>query len=457
MKSTTRLLISTVVLAGLVMFTVSLRKLFPGVSDTLRVSALVKKGHSPSVFPSRFPFEANHPEQPVPATRPGTDVSTQAKTAVMTMTDAAREQGVDTEAPPFHWQQWQTALFSGDVRQIPIQGGLLAESLRQKTDSAIYQDMATLLSDPDLSLASKNLITGLLGEIATVEAMAELLLIAQQGNDSPLYPASLQAMSQAAANRWDGRFHQELSPALEQAWQDMQGKDSAYAATLAKAIASVGTPTGVDMLLDSLTDPSRQINVDETLRLKQKAAFAAIPDIRNPAAIATLSQHVSGDSLGVPGFEVSGLALASMGAPEATEQLLNWSETAPAAAATRIEDWFSKVQDSASVDLLLSRRSTLNFQSPAVESAFDQALNYLNPPLDDLTTPIPQPEQGNGYEAAADPFAGSMGIGPGDEGLAETGRLDNGGLNSLEQALQSDLVQVRPRKKRRAKAQGPGF
>ncbi len=453
MKIRVLLLITTVTLTGLVTFPQSMRKFFPETVDTRRLPAPTQKGENPSVFQPRLPLDAGHPEPPVSTFQPVD--TTAAETFAKEASGISGNETVHDDTAPSRWQQWQTALFSGDVRQIPIQGGLLAERLRQAPDPAIYQEMAMLLNDPGLPLASKNLLIGLLGEIATVEAMTELMLVAQQGNEFPLYLASLQAISQMAANRWGGRFHDELSPSLELAWQDMQGQDSAYAATLAKAIASVGTPGGVGILLDALTDPSRQVNVDETLRLKQKSAFAAIPEIRNPAAIETLSQHVSGDSLGAPGFEVSGLALATMGVPEATEQLLNWSETAPAAAASRIEDWFSKVQDSASVDMLLARQSTLNFQSAEVESAFDQALNYLNPPLDDLTTPIPTDSQGNGYDSAIVPFHLPIDMGLNDEGFAVNSGMDNDGFNPLDQVLRSDTIQAHPRKKRRDKLLKP--
>ncbi|MEY4195026.1 MAG: hypothetical protein RLZZ226_1394, partial [Pseudomonadota bacterium] len=208
----------------------------------------------------------------------------------------------------------------------------------------------------------------------------------------------------------------------------------------------------VNTLLDALTDPSRQINVDDKLRLKQKAAFAVLPDVRNPAAIETLTQHITADSMETPGFEVSGLALASMGVPEATEQLLNWSQTAPASAASRVEDWFSKVQDSASVDLLLARQSALNFQSPVVESAFERALDYLTPPLEELTTPVPQDSVDGGVNA---PLIGSF-ADPVNSGLSSeifAGSAASGGAdsNTLEQVLQADPIQAHPRRRRSRK------
>jgi hypothetical protein len=141
-----------------------------------------------------------------------------------------------------------------------------------------------------------------------------------------------------------------------------------------------------------------------------------------------------------------------MGVPEATEQLLNWSQTAPASAASRVEDWFSKVQDSASVDLLLARQSALNFQSPVVESAFERALDYLTPPLEELTTPVPQDSVDGGVNA---PLIGSF-ADPVNSGLSSeifAGSAASGGAdsNTLEQVLQADPIQAHPRRRRSRK------
>jgi len=449
LKIRTVLLISTASLVVFLTLTDSSSLQYPVRRGAERATGLPVKADSqrPLRFFAPLP-EINKPRNslamssPVPAELPGKALHQ------IELADTATNGGGGEVAG--HWQNWQTALLTGDISQIPIEGGLLAEHLRQTPDAAIYQEITTLLNDPVRSVAEKNLLVGLLGEIATQDALTELMNLAQEGNQSPLYLASLQAISQVASNRWGGRFHEELSPTLELAWQDMQGSDPAYAATLAKSIASIGAPAGVNALLDALTDPSRQINVDDKLRLKQKAAFAVLPDVRNPAAIETLTQHITTDSMETPGFEVSGLALASMGVPEATEQLLNWSQTAPASAASRVEDWFSKVQDSASVDLLLARQPSLNFQDPAVESAFERTLDYLNPPLEELTTPVPQYDGVNGgvNTPLISPFADSINSGLNNAIFAEPAASGGADFNALEQALQTDPVQAHPRRRR---------
>lgn len=361
-------------------------------------------------------------------------------------------------SPVSYWQDWRTALLTDDVRQIPVLGGQLAEHLREFPDSGIYQEITQLVNDPNLSIESKSLLVDLLGEIATTEAMAALMLVAQEGKNSPLYLASLQGISQIAANHWGGRFHEELSSGLENAWQDLQSKDPAYAATLAKAIANIGAPSGMEVLFNSLTDPSRQANADDRSRLKQKTAFAAIPEVKNPAAIEVLSQRFMQDSIETPGFEVSGLALASMGSPDATENLLNWAEIAPAGAASRVEDWISRIHDSASVDMLLTRQSTLTFQSEAVESAFTQALSRLSPPLEELTPLVSQSSVSDQYGNTATDLPAQVAPAADSAASADTtlsaildaiSGSEGQGQSTLQQALESDAVIKHVKKKSR--------
>ncbi|MGI9212383.1 MAG: HEAT repeat domain-containing protein [Methylococcaceae bacterium] len=432
MKIRTFLLMTTITLTGLAAL------MAPRNPSTPQSPTVTKGGYHPSATRSRI--KADHHSTLTMAESDNTaetaDPTVYTEASPKHVTDTPLENSPSSGLTTQHWQNWRIALLTGDVGKIPLQGGLLAENLRKNPEPYIYQEIALLLGDPSLSLGSKNLVVGLLGEIATTEAMSELISLAEEGNESPLYLASLQAIAQIASNRWGGRFHEELSTGLETAWQNLQNKDPAYAATLAKAIASVGAPRGVDTLLNSLTDPSRQGTVDDSMRLKQKTAFAAIPEVRNPAAIQTLSERVNQDSIETPGFEISGLSLASMGIPEATEQLLNWSETAPADAANRVEDWFSKIQDSASVNLLLTRQPELNFQSSEVESAFNQALNYLNPPLEDLTTPVPQDYSGLPLDTGLNTelLTGIQGVG------------NTLPTNTLEQALQTDPILAHPRR-----------
>ncbi|NJD06517.1 MAG: hypothetical protein FIA97_08445, partial [Methylococcaceae bacterium] len=118
------------------------------------------------------------------------------------------------------WRHWQLLLNREAFQQLPILNALLAEALRNHGDVAVYQEIATLLQDRDLSLRAKSLLIDLLGEAATPEALGLLLEVARQGRQSPLYGPSLNTIAHIGDNHWGGRFHDELSPILEDAWSE---------------------------------------------------------------------------------------------------------------------------------------------------------------------------------------------------------------------------------------------
>jgi hypothetical protein len=316
------------------------------------------------------------------------------------------------------WQHWQKAWARGDFQQIPILGVLLAERLRQDADTGVYREMSDLLRQSDQSLESKAILIDLLGEIATPEALAQLIEIAQAGRDSPLYIAALQAISHIGEHRWDGRFHEELSPDLEATWSNLAIDDSAYAAAIARAMATIGASSGINLLFQALNPSNQEGQVDQyttedTLLLKQTTAFATIPEVRNPAAVEILSQWLQENPLGSPEFEVAALALTNVGSPKATEALLDWAKTAPEEGARRVEEWFIRIHDSASVDLLVAEQETLKFESNAVERAFNKVMEQLHSEASLTTTAL----------------TGAAGTTAGASGTADVG-VEQPGVNS---------------------------
>ena len=283
-------------------------------------------------------------------------------------------------SPAQLWRRWEKTLARGDFQQLPILGGLLAEGLREHPDAAVYREIARSLNQSDLPIEGKSILMDLLGEIATPEALAELLDIAREGRDSPLYVPALQVISRIGDNRWDGRFHEELSPELEAAWSNLEIDDPVYAKAIARALATIGAPNGLQLLYQTLSVPTNEQKTsgEETARIKQTAAFSSIPETRNPAATEVVSQKLRNSPLGSPGFEVSGPTLVSLGTTEATLTLLDWAEMAPEEAARHVEEWLASLHDSASQELLSALQDSLHFQNSAVADAFATALAQLN-------------------------------------------------------------------------------
>lgn len=195
------------------------------------------------------------------------------------------------------WRRWQHLVEQRAYQQMPIANAQLAESLRNGDGAAIYQEIANLLRDDGLAFQVRTQLVELLGEIGTPEALGLLLRLAEQGMESPLYAPSLNTISHIGENRWGGRFHEELSPVLEQAWKSADNSDWPYLVAITRALVGIGAPSGIGLLLDTLAGKdtaSSSTPTDDTTRKKQVVAFTETPNVANPAAVTVMKQAVIG-------------------------------------------------------------------------------------------------------------------------------------------------------------------
>ncbi|KJV06991.1 hypothetical protein VZ94_07765 [Methylocucumis oryzae] len=265
------------------------------------------------------------------------------------------------------WLTWKSLLVQSQFQQIPIIGALLAKRLQEHTEPSVYAAISYLLAQKSLAAESKALLLDLLADIATPEALQLLLELTRNGQDSSLYYLVLAAIARIGDNRWNGQFHQELSPLLEAAWNDVNTTDSALINALATAIAKIGAPEGVNLLLLTLSGLEQSNQEQEIDRVKQEAAFNAVPQTRNPDAVGVLSEWFEQESLGTPAFEVSGDALAGIGTPESTQEIIDWAQDAPDEGARNLENWLSDVDDGKVKEALIDTSgNTKSFESTQV-------------------------------------------------------------------------------------------
>ncbi|KJV07092.1 hypothetical protein VZ94_07150 [Methylocucumis oryzae] len=104
-------------------------------------------------------------------------------------------------------------------------------------------------------------------------------------------------------------------------------------------------------------------------RVKQEAAFNAVPQTRNPDAVGVLSEWFEQESLGTPAFEVSGDALAGIGTPESTQEIIDWAQDAPDEGARNLESWLSDVDDGKVKEALIDTLGNIkSFESTQVSA-----------------------------------------------------------------------------------------
>jgi len=270
------------------------------------------------------------------------------------------------------WGRMETLLAQLEYQQIPILGALLAEHLHKHPDPAVYQSIADLLSQSNVSLEIKAILLDLLAETATPEALTQLLNLSAQQLDSSLYILVLQAIARIGDNRWNGQFHEELSPALENAWANPVTDDPNYLDAIGKAIASVGAPEGVEELLQTVSGNNQSKEAETIHRVKQEVAFEAISQVRNPAAVEVLDERLTQEPIGTPAFEASGNALAQMGSPDATRKILDWAEDAPPEGGRNVKDWLSNINDENSLNLIADAQNK-SFKSQEIQTVIGQA------------------------------------------------------------------------------------
>ncbi len=293
------------------------------------------------------------------------------------------------QTPAQLWQQWETRLNRSEYQQIPIIGSFLAESLHQHTDPGVYRKLARLLAQPDVPMENKAIALDLLSELATPESLTLLIDLAKQSNSSsPLFFFVLQAISRIGDNRWEGQFHEELSPLLEKAWADPEIDDKAFLNAIGQALSAIGAPGGVEILLATLSAANTAPATDPIERIKQEVAFEVIPQISNPNAVETLTPGLEQENRDTPVFEVTGAALAGMSNPKATEKLIDWAKQATGESTRNLESWLPKINDAESINLLESTNAE-NFQSPEIQNAihaFVEPGGVINPAIDSSFT-----------------------------------------------------------------------
>jgi hypothetical protein len=267
----------------------------------------------------------------------------------------ARQQHFDrlVEQPPDSlWSYWQQLLNDHQVIQLEMATYALAHKLRQAGNEEIYSSIAEVLREPSLSTDQKRWVVDLLTEMATSEALKVVLNEAVNSQPSALQRLLLESILKMTNNRWDARFHPELSPVLEEIWSRRPG-DGELLLTVAIGIANVGSERGVTLLLRAVADSGPTITeVEKGKHLPTVAALQALKKIRNPAVVPILARELTHADLQDVVFIASGDALAAMGRPEATEALLEWAKQAPREATPLVRKWFRQVRDSVSLERL---------------------------------------------------------------------------------------------------------
>ena len=242
----------------------------------------------------------------------------------------------------------------------------------ENSNGPVYQQLSALLGSDALPLATKMEIASILGSVQTPQSVQLILGAYQQASDDKLREILGNQAGRTGDNLWAGRFHEDLSPPLEAAWP-LAKDNSKLAQALANGLAKVGTPTGVQLLVNEILHSAQTIqDLSDLKDLRGQAAFLALNKVRNPNAVSIFANGLlNADSSELERY-VCGLSLAAMGKAEATQVLLRWAATASDQETPWAEQWFGKMRDAASFDLVgasLSPANGVKFASATIQSA----------------------------------------------------------------------------------------
>jgi hypothetical protein len=143
---------------------------------------------------------------------------------------------------------------AGRIEHDPVKqraiGWVFSGVLRQGLANAdLYKVLQLYVADNVNPFFERGQVLWILGEAKNRESLDLLIQIATTSPEEGLRMGAANEIQSAGSLWGDGRFHEELSPALEMVWRE--SKDRFLLMNVAFAMAKVGAPTGVRELMAS--------------------------------------------------------------------------------------------------------------------------------------------------------------------------------------------------------------
>jgi hypothetical protein len=239
------------------------------------------------------------------------------------------------------FQMWiSSGISEPDLLKQHAVGTLLGSALRtDSTALSTLQEIQAFISNDSNSVLERARLIQVLGRTGSKETQDILIATATSAPDTSLRGVASNEIADGADFRGDGKFHEELSPALESAWGSTEEK--ALLVSTAHAIARIGSPSGVKVLLDSAL-----LNTS-TEGFRVAVARNALAEVRNPNAVSMLSTRLAAQTTVNDETVILGNTLVAIGKPIAVEALLGWLQQANEDAAPLVNDYVSKSRTNA--------------------------------------------------------------------------------------------------------------
>ncbi len=269
------------------------------------------------------------------------------------------------------WEYWKE--LSNKKENISLVTNILIQKIREDEDEKIYTEMKNMLQNADISDRQHAEIAHVLGEISTKKSLSILIQILQETNNETLQYAVAEAIGNGTTGlgEFELRFHTELSPILESLWKKLDKADYHTTNAIAKRIAEIGAPSGIEVLLLTISEKNQTIQYNNDYRII--SAFNNMKEVRNPDSLKILQQNLKHQSTSSDVFIASGTAISSIANKEATQILWDWAREVPDSMASLVQQWIGTVagRDLDALQLLrknIRQRHSYSFKSKKIQN-----------------------------------------------------------------------------------------
>ena len=266
------------------------------------------------------------------------------------------------------WKRLLASIQRERETQIDLENEFI-ERLRKEPDSVIYQEFLALFRQGSLKVSPQQVLVSLLGEVGDYKAAETLMSLVNEALlvNADVKSAAFAAISKFSPELWHEHPNTELAPVFESAWQTGNAE---YWPAIANVMASIGTPSTLDIFVETLTDNT---NAERVAIVKQAMTNLVNPDLT--PKLAELLENPATENVQL----ASGNALANMGELEAATTLFDWSAQVDAGKIGLVKHWFETAMNTTPefVAYLETNLDSQKFTDPKIKTAISSALKNV--------------------------------------------------------------------------------
>ncbi len=240
-------------------------------------------------------------------------------------------------------EEWLASLSRNDTSKAGALFQAMIESLHTNPGGnlAFYQRARQILEDGSRDASIKQALIRAMDRAATPAAIKLLAEWCQPDLPADLKNSAYMAIANTGQYFWDKKSLPFAIPVLQQLW--LQSDDPNMLSAVATALARVGNPESINILMDAALSKSKTMaDIEHSSDPRVSAAWSSLQGLRNPEVIPIFQEQLQSSTSSLETSVYAGL-LAGMGQIDATQALLSWAQGAGDQYASIARDAFAKI------------------------------------------------------------------------------------------------------------------